>query len=76
MPSSLPRRTETGAFIGVFPVSYCLPRLGGGSTFALALSRPAQASLTFGPAVSLDRPRRPLSRGSDLHGYPCPPLVS
>src|SRR5262249_42324885 len=35
----------------------------GGSASALSLSRPAQALLALQPAESLDRPRRPLSRG-------------
>ena len=41
-----------------------------------SLSRPAQASLALRPAELLNRPRRPLSRGFDLAGYPAKPLVS
>jgi hypothetical protein len=41
-----------------------------------SLSRPAQASLALRPAGLLNRPRRPLSRGSDTSGYPSMPLVS
>ena len=39
-------------------------------------SRPAQASLALRPAGSLDRPRRPLSRGFETASYPTAPLVS
>ena len=39
-------------------------------------SRPARASLALRPARSLNRPRRPLSRGSDTAGYPAAPLAS
>jgi hypothetical protein len=53
-----------------------LPPLTGGSASALALSRPSQASLTLRPIGSLNRPRRPLSRGSSPSGYPAEPLVS
>src|SRR6185437_10634167 len=50
--------------------------MAGGSASALALSRPAQASLTLRPAASLSRPRRPSSRGSSPAGYPTRPLAS
>ena len=53
-----------------------LPQMAGGSASALSLSRPAQASLTLRPARLLNRPRRPLSRGSSPSGYPSKPLVS
>ena len=53
-----------------------LPRFAGGSAFASLLSRPAQASLALRPVGSLNRPRRPLSRGFDPVGYPTKPLVS
>jgi len=46
-----------------------LPRYGGGSASAHGLSRPAQTSLTLRPAQLLNRPRRPLSRGSSPAGY-------
>src|SRR3954471_11955554 len=39
-------------------------------------TRPAQASLTLRPVGSLDRPRRPLSRGFGPAGCPSGPLVS
>src|SRR6202042_526975 len=42
----------------------------------LFLSRPAQTSLTLRPAGSLNRPRRPLSRGFDPASRPAKPLVS
>jgi len=53
-----------------------LPRISGGSASALYLSRPAQTSLALRPAGSLNRPRRPLSRGSEPGSYPPNPLVS
>src|SRR5206468_2114355 len=52
------------------------PRNSGGSASTTSLSRPAQASLALRPAGSLDRPRRPSSRGFDPPGRPGEPLVS
>src|SRR5437870_13914510 len=60
----------------LLPRSRGLPRYGGGSASALRLSRPAQTSLTLRPAQLLNRPRRPLSRGSSPASYPAKPLVS
>ena len=48
----------------------------GGSASALVLSRPAQAALALRPAGSLNRPRRPLSRGFGPTSHPAEPLVS
>ena len=76
MPCPLPRRIETGACVDCFPVSRGLPHSLGGSASALSFSRPAQASLALRPARSLDRPRRPLSRGFDGAGCPATPPVS
>ena len=76
VPCPLPRRIETGAYVDYFPVSRGLPRTLGGSASALSFSRPAQASLALRPARSLNRPRRPLSRGFDGAGYPATPPVS
>jgi hypothetical protein len=53
-----------------------LPRFAGGSASASLLSRPAQASLALRPIGSLDRQKRPLSRGSGPSGHPSKPLVS
>ena len=53
-----------------------LPRLEGGSASTSVLSRPAQASLTLQPAGSLNRPRRPSSRGFNPASHPAKPLVS
>ena len=53
-----------------------LPQMEGGSASALSLSRPAQASLTLRPAGSLNRLKRPLSRGSSPASYLAEPLVS
>src|SRR5438552_12589371 len=60
----------------LLPRPHGLPRYGGGSASALRLSRPAQTSLTLRPAQLLNRPRRPLSRGSSPASYPAKPLVS
>ena len=76
VPCPLPRRTETGALVGYFPVPRGLPRYSGGSASASSLSRPAQASLALRPTGSLGRPRRPSSRGFGPHGLPSKPLVS
>jgi hypothetical protein len=67
---------SSGCSCRLLPRSCCLPPLTGGSASALALSRPSQASLTLRPIGSLNRPRRPLSRGSSPSGYPAEPLVS
>ena len=53
-----------------------LPRYAGGSASATSLSRPAQASRVLRPAGSLNRPKRPSSRGSNPPGYPARSLVS
>ena len=58
------------------PGSCSLPRHEGGSAFTTSLSRPAQGSLALRPAGSLDRPRRPWSRGFNRLSYPSPLLVS
>lgn len=67
---------SSGCSCRLLPRSCSLPPLTGGSASALALSRPSQASLTLRPIGSLNRPRRPLSRGSGPSGYPAEPLVS
>jgi hypothetical protein len=56
--------------------SHGLPRISAGSASALWISRPAQASLALRPAGSLDRQKRPLSRGFGPSGCPSKPLVS
>ena len=58
------------------PFHAAFPETLGGSASALSFSRPAQASLALRPARSLNRPRRPLSRGFDGAGYPATPPVS
>src|SRR5215210_732162 len=60
----------------LLPCPRGLPRAKGGSASALTLSRPARTSLALRPIGSLDRPRRPLSRGFDPTSYPAEPLVS
>ncbi len=59
-----------------FPIPRGLPRETGGSASTISLSRPAQASLALRPAGSLNRPRRPLSRGFETASYPTAPPVS
>src|SRR3954463_2099895 len=60
----------------LLPRLHGLPRFCDGSASATSLSRPAQALLTLRPVGSLDRPRRPLSRGFGPAGCPSGPLVS
>ena len=76
VPCPLPRWTATGASVGCFPVPLRPSPNSGGSASTTSLSRPAQASLALRPAGSLNRPRRPLSRGFDPPGCPDKPLVS
>ena len=76
VPCPLPRWIGAGAYVGCFPIPRGLPRQTGGSASTSSLSRPAQASLALRPAGSLDRPRRPLSRGFETASYPTAPLVS
>ena len=76
VPCPLPRWTAAGASVGCFPATCSLPRNSGGSASTTSLSRPAQASLALRPVGSLNRPRRPLSRGFDPPGRPDRPLVS
>ena len=58
------------------PCSHGLPQVRDGSASASTFSRPARTSLTLRPTGSLNRPRRPLSRGFGPAGYPTEPLVS
>src|SRR4051812_5074188 len=60
----------------LLPRSHGLPRFPGGSASASSLSRPPQASRALRPAGLLNRPRRPLSRGSSPVSCPARPLVS
>jgi len=76
MPCPLPRRNRTGASVDCFPIPRGLPRITGESASATYLSRPARASHALRPAGSLNRPGRPLSRGSDTAGYPTASLAS
>src|SRR5271170_7848869 len=75
VPCPIPRRIEWGG-LSIAPRSRGLPRFPGGSASTLPLSRPARTSLKLRPVGSLNRPRRPLSRGSGPEGYPPKPLVS
>src|SRR3954465_5861662 len=65
-----------GCLCRLLPRSHGLPRFPGGSASASSLSRPAQASRALRPAGLLNRPRRPLSRGSSSVSCPTKPLVS
>jgi len=67
---------SNGCSCRLLPRSHGLPRISAGSASALWISRPAQASLALRPAGSLDRQKRPLSRGFGLSGCPSKPLVS
>src|SRR4051794_22547900 len=60
----------------LLPRSHSLPRFPGGSASASSLLRPPQASRALRPAGLLNRPRRPLSRGSGPVSCPTKPLVS
>ncbi len=53
---------------------FCLPRKSGGSAPTSCLSRPAQRSLTFRPACSPSRPRRPSAPKASTVSLPPPPL--
>ena len=70
-----PGRSD-GCIHRLLPRPCSLPRHGGGSASATSLSRPAQTSVALRPAGSLNRPRRPLSRGFSLASYPVKPLVN
>ena len=67
---------RTGACVDCFPVRAAFPGLSAGRRPHRLLSRPAQTSLTLRPAGSLDRPRRPLSRGFGPADRSSKPLVS
>ena len=60
----------------LLPCPRGLPQTRDGSASASHLSRPAQTSFALRPDGSLNRPRRPLSRGSNPTGYPVKSLVS
>ena len=72
VPCPLPRRTRQ-VHVSIASLS-TRPSPVGPSAFTL--SRPAQTLLTLRPAGSLNRPRRPLSRGFDLASCLSKPLVS
>ena len=67
---------SNGCSCRLLPRSHGLPRISAGSASALWISRPAQASLALRPAGSLDRQKRPSSRGFGPSGCPSKPLVS
>jgi hypothetical protein len=64
------------ARVDCFAIRAAFPVLRAGRHPHLFLSRPAQASLTLRPAGSLNRPRRPLSRGFNPASRPAKSLVS
>jgi hypothetical protein len=57
VPCLLPRRIERVRVSIASHAHRSLPQLAGGSTSALSLSRPAQASLALRPVGSLSRPK-------------------
>ena len=66
---------RTGASVDLLPHPYCLPRsrrVGIRNCTFEACS----GFIRIRPIGSLDRPRRPLSRGSSTASYPAIPLVS
>ena len=71
-----------GAYVDAYPFRAAFPGNPAGRRshldFRGLLSPriPVRGSHSLRPDVSLDRPRRPLSRGSDPTGYPAKPLVS
>ena len=69
VPCPLPRRTATGAFVGYSPVPRGLPLISGGSASTSSLSRPAQASLAFGPQG------RSTAQGGLCHRASVPPVT-
>ena len=75
VPCPLSRRIRR-VLLSILPRPCSLPRIPGGSASASSLSRPAQASLALRPACSLNRPRRPLSRGFNTASCPTMLLVS
>ena len=64
------------ARVDCFAIRAAFPVLRAGRHPHLFLSRPAQTSLTLRPAGSLNRPRRPLSRGFNPASRPAKSLVS
>ena len=69
VPCPLPRRTGTGACVGYSPVPRGLPLISGGSASTSSLSRPAQASLAFGPQG------RSTAQGGLCHRASVPPVA-
>src|ERR1700704_5249691 len=64
---------RTGACVDCFPARAAFPEQKTGRRLHRLLSRPARTSLALQPAGSLDRPRRPLSRGFGPASYPAEP---
>ena len=64
------------ARVDCFAIRAAFPVLRAGRHPHLFLSRPAQASLHVAAPGSLNRPRRPLSRGFNPASRPAKPLVS
>src|SRR5689334_20020030 len=75
VPCPLPRRTGWVLLSIAFPIHAAFP-VPGGSASATALSRPAQASRSFGPSHRSTALQRPLSRGFDAASPPATSLVS
>ena len=73
MPTPIPRRDLQARSL-VSPEDSGLPSVNERSAPALAFSRPAQRSLTFRPAWSPSRPRRPSAPEASVASLPPPPL--
>ena len=74
MPTPLPRRDRVGALSLLPHSTAAFPEILPGRLPRFGLSRPAQRSLTFRPACSLNRPRRSVSSEASTDLLPPPPL--
>ena len=74
MPTPLPRRDRVGALSLLPHSTAAFPEILPGRLPRFGLSRPAQRSLTFRPACSLNRPRRSVSSEASTDLLPSPPL--
>jgi hypothetical protein len=74
MPTPLPRR-DRWVHLSLLPhATAAFPEILPGRLSRIGLSRPAQRSLTFRPACSLDRPRRSVPSEASTDSLPPPPL--
>ena len=74
MPTPLPRR-DRWVHLSLLPqTAAAFPEILPGQLPRFGLSRPAQRSLTFRPACSLNRPRRSVTSKASTDSLPPPPL--